>query len=89
MFQRRGFLVGLRTAGRGGDVGVPGQTQAADVARVDLIERAIALLGPIAVVADPILAGSPGVFERGVVNRVRGLGQGDRSREQRRGEQCE
>ena len=86
MFERCGFLVGLGTAGRGGNIGVPRQAQAADVARVDLIERAIALLGPIAVVADPILAGSSGVFERSVVNRVRGLGRGDRGREQRRGE---
>lgn len=35
---------------------------------VDLVERAVALLGPVHVVTDPILTGLAGILQRGIIN---------------------
>src|SRR5204863_1286225 len=59
--QWRALLAILRIATRRRDIYVVAKSQAVYIPCVDLVERAIALLGPTQVVADPLVAGSGGI----------------------------
>ena len=75
--QRSSFLAGLGIAARGGNVGVPAESQPVHVLRCDLVELAKALFGPAQVVANPLFGQSGSVAERLIVYLAGLLGHRD------------
>src|SRR4029434_10608882 len=60
-----------------GNLSGPGKPQPAHIGGIDLLERAVALLGPVRAVGDPFFTARASCLQKGVIDPPRLLGQAD------------